>query len=103
MPAASIVRLRGAAGEIADGGDFAIADANVAGIPRRAGAIDDVAVGDDEVERAGRLRGHWRGCNEKQPDRKQEIQFVKLHRFSFLHRYLRRLKPAIKERSLSQR
>ena len=37
-------------GEIADGGDLAIADADVAGIPGGAGAVDDVAVGDDDVE-----------------------------------------------------
>ena len=36
--------------EVADSGDFSVADAEIAGVPRRAGAIDDVAVGDDEVE-----------------------------------------------------
>ena len=46
--------------EIADGGDFAVADADVAGVPGRAGAVDDMAVGDDEVERSG-LRGES-GC-----------------------------------------
>src|SRR5947209_5980817 len=37
-------------GEVADGGDFAIADAEVCGVPGRACAIDDVAVGDDEIK-----------------------------------------------------
>ena len=36
--------LRGRAGEVADGGDAAIADADVAGVPGGAGAVDDVAV-----------------------------------------------------------
>ena len=36
--------------KIANGGDLAAADADVAGVPRRAGAVDDVAVGDDDVE-----------------------------------------------------
>jgi len=38
-----------------DGGDAAVADADVAGNPRRAGAVDDAPVRDDEVE-AGRRR-----------------------------------------------
>ena len=37
-------------GEIADGGNFAIADTDVPGIPGRAGAVDDVAVDDYEIE-----------------------------------------------------
>ena len=37
-------------GKIADGGDSAIANAEVSRVPRRAGAVDDVTVGDDEVE-----------------------------------------------------
>ncbi len=36
--------------QISDGGDFAVANADVARVPRRAGAVDDVAVGDDEIE-----------------------------------------------------
>ena len=36
--------------QISDGGDLAAANADVAGVPRRAGAVDDVAVGDDEIE-----------------------------------------------------
>jgi len=36
--------------QISDGGDFAAANADVAGVPRRAGAVDDVAVGDDKIE-----------------------------------------------------
>ena len=57
MPLASMVRLRWRSGEIADGGDLAVADAKIAGIPGRAGAVDDVAVGDDDVES---LRRWWR-------------------------------------------
>ena len=56
MPCASMVRLRGAPRQIADGGDLAVADADVARIPGRAGAVDDVAVGDDE-DREMRSRG----------------------------------------------
>ena len=37
-------------GKVADGGDSAITNADVAGIPGRAGAVDDVAFDDDEVE-----------------------------------------------------
>ncbi len=40
----------GRLGEVADGGDAAIADADVARVPGRAGAVDDVAVGDDDVK-----------------------------------------------------
>src|SRR5208283_5408746 len=36
--------------EIADGGDTAVADSDVAGIPGRARTVHDVSVGDDEVE-----------------------------------------------------
>jgi len=43
--------------EIADGGDFSVANAEVSCVPGRAGAVDDMAVGDDEVEGCGgRLR-----------------------------------------------
>ena len=53
--------LGGRTGEVADGGDAAIADADVAGVPGRAGAVDDVAVRDDDVKRRG-----WRsGRGEK--------------------------------------
>ena len=41
--------------QIADGGDLAVANADVARVPGRAGAVDDVAVGDDDVE--GLVRG----------------------------------------------
>ena len=44
--------------QVADGGDFSVADAEVAGIPGGAGAVDDVAVGDDEVEGGWGLCGH---------------------------------------------
>ena len=78
--------LAGRGCEIADGGDVAVADADVAGIPGRAGAIDDVAVGDDEVESGGDCAGDGEVGSEKQHE--HEIKFVKLHRFSFLHRHL---------------
>ena len=42
--------LAGRGRQIADGGDLSVADADVAGIPRGAGAVDDVAVDDDQVE-----------------------------------------------------
>jgi hypothetical protein len=45
--------LAGCGGEVADGGDFSVADADVAGVPGRAGAVDDVAVRDDDVEGEG--------------------------------------------------
>src|ERR1035437_2452219 len=41
--------------KIDDGGDAAVADSDVARVPRRAGAIHNVPVGDDEVE--GRVGG----------------------------------------------
>ena len=43
--------------EVADGSDFSVADADIAGIPGRTGAVDNVAVGDDEIEGGWRLRG----------------------------------------------
>ena len=49
--------LAGRGGQVADGGDFAIADADIAGVPGGAGAVDDVAVGDDEIESGRGLRG----------------------------------------------
>jgi len=42
--------------EIADGGDFAVADADVPGVPGGTGAVDDVAIGDDKVEGGRSLR-----------------------------------------------
>ncbi len=36
--------------QIADGGNLAVTNADIAGVPRRASAVDDVAVGDDDVE-----------------------------------------------------
>ena len=50
MPWTSMVRVRGAIAQISDGGDFAAANADVARVPRRAGAVDDVAVDDDQIE-----------------------------------------------------
>ena len=47
------VRVDGALGlrraQKADGGDASVANADVAGVPGRAGAVDDVAVADDEI------------------------------------------------------
>src|SRR5204862_725251 len=40
-------------GEIRDGCDFAVANANVAGVPRRSSAVDDVAVRDNNVKARG--------------------------------------------------
>ena len=51
------VRVNGALGlrraQKADGGDASVANADVAGVPGRAGAVNDVAVADDEVVRGG--------------------------------------------------
>ena len=51
------VRVDGALGlrraEKADGGDAAVANADIARVPGRAGAVNDVAVADDEVVRGG--------------------------------------------------
>src|SRR5215469_15238427 len=49
--------------EKADGGDVSVANADVAGIPGRASAVDDMAVSDDDVERAFGMSG---GCGNKQ-------------------------------------
>ena len=93
LPAASMVRLRGAAVEIADGGDFAVADADVAGVPGRAGAVDDVAVGDDEVEgwRLGeRERGEQQACEE---DENANCGSNVIWMFLFICLYPQGLKP----------
>ena len=60
------------AGEQADGGHPAIADANVPRVPGRAGAIDDVPIGDDEIEglRVLRARGSGQG-QQRSPDNDQ--------------------------------
>ena len=42
--------------KVADGGDSAVADTDVSGIPRRTGPIDDVAAGDHQVEGRAGLR-----------------------------------------------
>ena len=55
-----MVRVRWASSEISNGCDFAAANAYVAGIPRRACAIDDVAVDDDDVEGLARSVCHNR-------------------------------------------
>ena len=47
------VRVDGALGghafQVSDGGNFASADGDIARVPGRAGAVDDVAVADDYV------------------------------------------------------
>ncbi len=48
MPRASSVRRAGAV-HLADGGDAAVADADIAGIPGRTGAVDDVAIADHQI------------------------------------------------------
>ena len=53
MPRASMVRLAGSALQVSDGGDLARPDGDVAGIPRRPGAVDDAAVADDHVVGVG--------------------------------------------------
>ncbi len=40
-------------GECADLRDAAIDDADIAGIPRRAGAVNDMAIANDDIERLG--------------------------------------------------
>ena len=57
LPAASIRLLRGRVGKPPDRRDPAIANADVRGVPRRAGAVDDMAVRDDDVERRRRCLG----------------------------------------------
>jgi hypothetical protein len=53
------VRIDGAlgwsAGQISDCDDLAITNSDIARVPRRAGAIDDVSVDDYEVKRRGGL------------------------------------------------
>jgi len=39
--------------KVPDGCDFVIADTEVGGVPGRTGAVDDVAVGDDQIEGGG--------------------------------------------------
>ena len=43
-------------GDLADGGNSSVLNPDVAGIPGRASAVDDVAVADDEVVRLGEQR-----------------------------------------------
>src|SRR5205807_6782698 len=64
---------RGDIRKIADGNDRVAADADVAAIPRRAGAVDDASVDDFQIEhvRFG-LRGAS-GC-EKAEGRKQKAE-----------------------------
>ena len=50
LPAASIVRLRAAAERFPMAAILLAANADVTRVPGRAGAIDDVAVGDNEIE-----------------------------------------------------
>ena len=74
--------LAGRGCEIADGRDSPVADADVTRIPGRTSPVDDVAVGDDEVE-AGRWRHRLRqqrttACEQNQPEHctmQSEIRF----------------------------
>ena len=50
-------------GQVADGRNPTVANAYVARIPRRTGPVDDVAMGDDDVE--GRFRGRSLGSATK--------------------------------------
>jgi hypothetical protein len=75
----------GRGSQVTDGGNFSVADADFAGIPGRTGAVDDVAVGDDEVEGGWRLRGQGVGCGEEQNHHDYEIRGMKLHRFSLFY------------------
>ena len=57
-PCASIVFFALDFAKTADGGDASIADGDVACVPRRAGAIEDVRILDDDVECGiGRIAG----------------------------------------------
>src|SRR5882724_498449 len=67
----------GRGAEIADGVDLAAKNADIAGIPGRAGAVDDVAVDDDDVEGTSLpLRPEW-SDDEEQND-KRERQHISL-------------------------
>src|SRR5207302_6211573 len=57
--------------EIADGDDRVAAHADVAAIPRRAGAVDDASVGDFQIE-----HGFGSGCSPRQEaeGRKQKAE-----------------------------
>ena len=46
----SVIGTPGSTPSHSNGDDLCVADAEVAGIPRGAGSVDDVAVGDDEIE-----------------------------------------------------
>ncbi len=50
-------------GEMADSGDFSVTNADIAGVPRGTGAVDDLAVGDDEVKGLRSLGNEWR-CDQ---------------------------------------
>src|SRR5204863_9843613 len=60
---------RGRADQRPDRGDFVADDADVAAKPRAAGAIDDAAAGDEDVESRRRpLRRSERGAGESEND-----------------------------------
>ena len=62
----------GQSAKIADSGNLAGANSDIAGIPGRAGAVDDVAVGDDDIEgRRRRLASLEGGGAEEQDHRKE--------------------------------
>ena len=59
--------------EIADGSNLAIANADIAGIPGRASSVDDVAVGDDDIEGADLLqRPEWSDDEEQNDSREHQ-------------------------------
>lgn len=63
------VRVNGAFGlcraQEADGCDTAVANADIARVPGRAGAVNDMAVADDEVVVGGGLGVQWTEGEEK--------------------------------------
>ena len=72
MPRASIRRFAAACAEIADRRDPPVADADVARVPGRAGAVDDVAVVEDEVERGVGGEG---GDGQEEEGHEDDLEF----------------------------
>jgi hypothetical protein len=62
---------RGRLGKVADGDNPIAAHADVPAEPRRAGAVDDAAVGDFEVEWLGVWGSHGRAGHHQDRDRKK--------------------------------
>ena len=59
--------------EKADGGDVPVADADIARVPGRAGAVNDVAVADDDVARGRCGLGVEGGEGEEKQDRENKF------------------------------